>query len=1657
MTQWCIGEVSQMEVSGFYWYVKAEDFDDLGNLDIKISAGRLRHRWVPITQTSAKLFLLESPEAEGLRVAANDYLLVRIVFAEPLKDLSADYPNALVPGLKGAVIRVPFEHTLQKKPTGRELENGMPLPDISYTKGDYNIINTYKPKQFGSLEMGLMSAEDIRKMSQVEVISAGAFQDNNPENDQTPVLNGVHDLRLGSTDKSLRCGTCNQHFDDVEGTFSCQGHFGHIQLATPIPKLQFLGTRKSFANDSDPIMNTLNKVCYHCSRLLIPQGAIDAAKATIQSIFENNKRNYGGYSAIRNRVNEIYTKFNGTKPEDKAPCPHCLEFSPRVRFNHIGAQFSFVLPDERYSNGDTGFDFGTAYSILENISDEDAYFLGMDPSKARPEDMFFTAMPVSPNHARPTLQLPGKKIKELNDLTKLYQDVVHANTILEDIMIRQVGLESLWTRKLYYAVSRVYDNQRYVIGSGGTSQERGYGGAERAVSYKGLMNRLTGKRGRFRNNLQSKYSTEVSYSIITPHAALAIDEVGVPKHVAMNASMLETVTAKNMKRLKEMAINGPNKYPGMNYIIKDGNIRNESGGNIIKIPAHGMTAERIDMNIVEGAKVKRHILNGDIGLFNRAPSLHRQSVLAMRTKILESKSLAMNPTVCIPFNADYDGDAMKLHFVQSEEAIDEAKRLMQLDKNIIHARYGKLTVATDQDQTSGLYLLSHTDKRRRNEWNPMTGLGFTDEGIPYVSKSLATSAFTYVFSEIRNEKELKKRYLEYKKHSKEKMPKYEEWRLSPQYRTVDSLPEADTLDGDGNPAYTGRAIFSHLFTVLDCEYVSATFVGNSPAVDEEGNIKREDGDTMILDSNLKHQKKIKERIIVHKGKLIKGTLEKDSFGEGGASLAPSFIYHEGYEAGQAKLVEYIEMVTRLGYAAHRIIGFTMGVDDVGFSYAATEPWLEASSYRVEDNPEYIADQKMSNMYNQYAKEIEKWSASYRDKTYLDMATPEERVEAILDPANFIEEKIVNLATEYEERILGIIEDLQGSGNSMQIAVRSKARGKDQNVRQMGGSFGIVLVGGKRILHGINPYRALAHFSGGYTLSGSYEEKNDPDFEPELRENKKEISATSTGFVKSGYAKGMGPLEFWQTATAGRRSAVESGQGNISKSGYLERKMIKALEPMVVNDKKQVVNIRTGRIINPLVGDDGLAPYHIRGSHKDVNKDGHILTLQPLLFEFECKHGKPLETSHTSEYPVHSCSECKGPIKSDIFRDEVSKTTGFKPSNKTIAELLMKIKDRDIPATTLRKMAKRLCEFHQDSICRTGEAIGATAGGCLGEPATQAALRTFHFAGKMSFQGSVDRLQQMLESGVKANTNIKNPQTKIFLSKEANTQSMADKLAAVCRSVMMEDVVDLIRINPSEMTINIDFNNARLTSLKLNKASAVILKQITKALKAVKLQYSFVSQTLDLGRPFVIKLDDSPRTINNVYGQPVTIESDKTSLLLAKEAVLSAKVSGITNARLVKVEKQGERFALDIRDASNETLNAIVNQLGEYLDLQSITTNNLGWIYNNFGLEAFQKYFVRELNFQMNGKGGVGEYDVRYIRMIADVIGEEGEPLSLGPKAADGLGSGGNYSVLSAASTEGAPNAIMGGALMGNLDQLEGPAEAIVAGSIPAIGDYVPTF
>ena len=48
------------------------------------------------------------------------------------------------------------------------------------------------------------------------------------EQGQRPRPSGLNDPRLGSIDRAFKCQTCDEHMSE------CQGHFGHIELATPV-------------------------------------------------------------------------------------------------------------------------------------------------------------------------------------------------------------------------------------------------------------------------------------------------------------------------------------------------------------------------------------------------------------------------------------------------------------------------------------------------------------------------------------------------------------------------------------------------------------------------------------------------------------------------------------------------------------------------------------------------------------------------------------------------------------------------------------------------------------------------------------------------------------------------------------------------------------------------------------------------------------------------------------------------------------------------------------------------------------------------------------------------------------------------------------------------------------------------------------------------------------------------------------------------------------------------------------------------------------------------------------------------------------------------------------------------------------------------------
>ena len=69
------------------------------------------------------------------------------------------------------------------------------------------------------VQFSIMSPKEIRERSVVEITNHDTFDKD------TPVIKGLFDIRMGSTEMGKICGTCGQN------NITCPGHFGHIELA----------------------------------------------------------------------------------------------------------------------------------------------------------------------------------------------------------------------------------------------------------------------------------------------------------------------------------------------------------------------------------------------------------------------------------------------------------------------------------------------------------------------------------------------------------------------------------------------------------------------------------------------------------------------------------------------------------------------------------------------------------------------------------------------------------------------------------------------------------------------------------------------------------------------------------------------------------------------------------------------------------------------------------------------------------------------------------------------------------------------------------------------------------------------------------------------------------------------------------------------------------------------------------------------------------------------------------------------------------------------------------------------------------------------------------------------------------------------------------
>jgi DNA-directed RNA polymerase subunit A' len=213
-----------------------------------------------------------------------------------------------------------------------------------------------------------------------------------------------------------------------------------------------------------------------------------------------------------------------------------------------------------------------------------------------------------------------------------------------------------------------------------------------------LTQRLKGKDGRVRGSLSGKRVDFSSRTVISPDPNLDLSEVGVPETVAKKLTIPEIVTDWNIEKLKKLVINGPSIFPGVNYITRPDGVKIR----LDFVEDRSLIADSLEI----GFLVERHLMDGDVVLFNRQPSLHQMSIMAHYVHVLPGKTFRLHPSVCPPYNADFDGDEMNLHVPQSEEARSEAILLMRVQDQLISPRFGGPIIGALRDFITGAYLMT---------------------------------------------------------------------------------------------------------------------------------------------------------------------------------------------------------------------------------------------------------------------------------------------------------------------------------------------------------------------------------------------------------------------------------------------------------------------------------------------------------------------------------------------------------------------------------------------------------------------------------------------------------------------------------------------------------------------------------------------------------------------------------------------------------------------------------------------------------------------------------------------------------------------------------------------------------------------------------------
>jgi DNA-directed RNA polymerase I subunit RPA1 len=351
-------------------------------------------------------------------------------------------------------------------------------------------------------------------------------------------------------------------------------------------------------------------------------------------------------------------------------------------------------------------------------------------------------------------------------------------------------------------------------------------------------------------------------------------------------------------------------------------------------------------------------------------------------------------------------------------------------------------------------------------------------------------------------------------------------------------------------------------------------------------------------------------------------------------------------------------------------------------------------------------------------------------------------------------------------------------NNMALMTSSGAKGSIVNFSQISGALGQQELEGRRVPLMLSN-RSL------------------PSFPP------LSTSPHAGGFITARFLTGIPPQAYFFHCMAGREGLIDTAV-KTSRSGYLQRCLVKHLEPLCVSYDHSVRDA-DGNMIMSLYGEDGLDI--LRASHLQSPNQLDFLArnVAALAAHLPIHALDVLESEKGRSYAkkVHDVLHKQGDHAANTETSLDTAISRFPPSRHlgAVSESFFSALEAFLKDSSRRKKYKDAFTKQQfrallwlkymKSLVDPGEAVGVLAAQSIGEPSTQMTLNTFHFAGfgAKNVTLGIPRLREIIMTASKT---LKTPDMHIPI-KKGTAEPLVQQLVKTISKLSLKDILRSIEL------------------------------------------------------------------------------------------------------------------------------------------------------------------------------------------------------------------------------------------------------------------------